>query len=172
MALLSLVAVAQSTSQVKLYCVKSQSSITYSVHHPLHSWTGKSKEVSSVILTNKSRSVISEVAVMVRISSFDSKNANRDSHAIEVTDALKYPSITFTSSSIKQIGDQLTVTGTLSFHGVRRIITFAAKRKLINNQLNVIGNFSVKMTQFKIVPPSLLGMATDDDIKISFNVLY
>ena len=31
---------AQSTTNVKLYCDKTKSSITYGMHHPLHAWTG------------------------------------------------------------------------------------------------------------------------------------
>ena len=92
---------AQNPSPTKLYCDKSNSTITYSMNHPLHSWTETSKEVSSIILTDENRKMISQVAVSVKISSFDSKNANRDSHAIEVTEALKYSNITFNSKSIR-----------------------------------------------------------------------
>lgn len=170
--LFSALANAQAPAQIKLYCDKSQSTITYSMHHPLHSWTGESKDVTSVIVTDDKRDIINQVAVLVKISSFDSKNANRDSHMIEATEALNFPTISFTSTSIKQESNKLTVTGTLKFHDVSQPITFEAVKSMINNKAEITGNFTVQMTEFKIKPPSLLGVATDNDIKLSFKVIY
>ena len=170
--LLNTLVKAQEKTQVKLYCDKKQSTISYSMNHPLHSWTGESPDVTSVILTDENRNVINQVAVLVKISTFDSKNANRDSHAMEATEALKYPSVSFTSSSIKQVGNKLAVNGTLNFHGVSQLISFEAEKDIINNKAEIRGSFNIKMTLFKIDPPTLLGIATEDDIKISFNLIY
>jgi polyisoprenoid-binding protein YceI len=172
LALLSTLADAQDKSQIKLYCDKKQSTISYYLHHPLHAWTGESNDVNSIILTDENRTLINTVAVSVKISSFDSKNANRDSHVMEVTEALKYPTISFTSNSIKQESNKLVVSGTLNFHGVSQIVLFEADKTIINNKAEITGGFTVKMTQFGIDPPSLMGMATDDDIKITFKVVY
>lgn len=171
-ALISTIAFAQEKPLVKFYADKAQSSITYSMHHPLHSWTGVSTDLNSVILSDQNKNVISQVAVSVKISSFDSQNANRDSHAMEVTDAIKYPSITFTSTSIKQNGDKLEVTGILKFHNVSKTISFEAKREMIRNKVRITGGFNVTMTEFNIDPPSLMGIATDDEIGITFSVVY
>ncbi len=159
-------------AQVKLFCDKSQSTISYSMNHPLHSWTGESKEVNSVILSDENRNVISQVAVSVKISSFDSHNANRDSHAMEATEALLFPSISFTSNTIKAIDDKLEVKGIITFHGVSQNISFLAEKELIDKKAKITGSFIVKLTQFNIEPPSLMGIATDDEMKISFSVLY
>jgi polyisoprenoid-binding protein YceI len=171
-ALLNTLANAQDKSQIKVYCDKKKSTISYSMHHPLHSWTGESEDVTSIILTDENRTLINSVAVSVKISSFDSKNANRDSHIMEVTEALKYPTISFTSNSIKQESNKIIVSGTLNFHGVSQVILFEAEEQIINNKAEITGGFTVKMTQFKIDPPSLMGIATDDDIKITFKVIY
>lgn len=170
--LLNTLANAQSTAQVKLFCDKTQSTISYSMHHPLHSWTGENKDVTSIILTDENRNFISQVAVSVKISSFDSKNANRDSHVMEVSEALTFPVVTFTSASIKQENNKLMVTGTLKFHGVNQPISFEAEKNMVNGKAEISGNFIVKMTQFQIKPPTLMGIATDDDIKMAFKVVY
>lgn len=170
--LVTAVAIAAKPAPVKLFCDKSNSTITYAMNHLLHSWTGTSSEINSVILTDEDRNNISQVAVSVKISSFDSKNANRDSHMMEATEALKYPSITFSSKSIQQDGNKLSVTGTLSFHGVNRDITFEAEKNNKKNKIKVTGGFDIKMTDFNIEKPTLMGVATDDDIKITFDVLY
>ena len=163
---------AQNRSAVKLFADKNKSTITYSMNHPLHSWTGTSKEVNSVILTNEKKDAISQVAVSVRFASFDSKNANRDSHAMEVVNAITYPSITFESKSIQRNGDKLLVEGILTFHGISKTISFDVEKKNMKSKIEVTGGFDIKMTDFEIDPPSLMGLPTDDDIKISFDVFY
>jgi polyisoprenoid-binding protein YceI len=170
--LLNTFANAQKTAPTKIYCDRANSSITYSMNHPLHSWTGESKDLSSVIITDENREIISQVAVSVKISTFDSKNANRDSHTMEVTDAIKYPSITFNSKSVKQEGNKISVEGTLSFHGVNKDIAFIAEKSGDKNKIHVTGGFEIKMTDFNIDPPSLMGLATDDEFKITFKVAY
>lgn len=163
---------AQDASTVKVFADKKVSSITYTMRHPLHTWDGTSKDVNSVIVTNADKSVLTQVAVSVKLGSFDSKNANRDSHMIEVAEGLKYPIISFSSTSIQTQGDVLLVKGTVSFHGVTQPVTFEAKRKTTGSNLEVIGAFTLKMTQFKIEPPSLLGVAADDEFKLKFKVVY
>lgn len=163
---------AANPAPVKLFADKSHSTITYAMNHLLHSWTGTSKDVNSVILTDENKKTISQVAVSVKISSFDSKNANRDSHMMEVTEALKYPDITFSSKSITQDGNKLSVEGTLSFHGVNKDISFEAEEIKNKNKIEVTGGFDVNMTDFNIERPTLMGVATDDEIKITFDVLY
>ncbi len=160
-------------SQVRLHCDKKHSAITYSMSHPLHSWKGENKDVTSLIIMDENSNIIKQVAVSVKVASFNSNNANRDSHMIEVTEALLYPTITFESTSIEQIDEKLEVTGTLVFHGVKQVVTFEAIKKMLNkNKIEVSGNFSIRMTQFNIEPPSLMGMQTDDDIKLFFDITY
>ena len=172
LSVLSIWVKAQESSQVKFFADKSQSSITYAMKHPLHSWEGTSKEINSVILADKNKETISQAAVSVKISSFDSQNANRDSHTIEVTDAIKYPNISFASSSIKQDGNKLQVTGKLTFHGVSKEITINAEKKTVNNKAEITGNFSVNMKDYNIDPPSLMAMSTDEEIKLTFFLVF
>ena len=91
--------------KVKINSVKEESSITYAMNHPLHAWTGVSKEINSIILTDEAKATIYQVAVSAKVASFDSKNANRDSHMMEVTEALKYPNVTFVSTSVTLDGN-------------------------------------------------------------------
>lgn len=170
--LLNISVFAQETAQVKLFADKTQSSITYAMKHPLHSWEATSKEINSVILTDASRNIISQAAVSVKISSFDSQNANRDSHCLEVTDAIKYPAISFASTSVKQVGNNLDVTGKLTFHGVTKEITLKATKETVNSKIKVTGSFSVNMKDYNIEPPSLMALETNPEIKLSFIMTY
>jgi len=159
-------------NKVKVSGVKEESSITYAMNHPLHSWTGESKEVNSIILTDDARSTIYQVAVSVKISTFDSKNANRDSHTMEVTEALKFPSVTYVSTSVTIQGGDFKSDGTMTFHGISQPVTVQGKLTKEGTKLTFTGEFKLKMTQFKIDPPSLMGISTDDEFKLSFKVVY
>lgn len=159
-------------AQEKFYNDKEHSVITYAMEHPLHSWTGTSHEVTSVILTDPQKEHITQVAVAAKVASFDSNNANRDSHMMESTEALLYPQITFKSNEVKEEGDSLLVSGILNFHGVDQPVSFKAKKKKVKDKVEVNGNFVVTMTQFNIDPPSLLGLATEDHIDVAFDVFY
>ncbi len=170
--LISINCKAQNAKLIKVYCDKAKSSITYSMNHPLHSWTGVNHDVTSLILTDKNKTIVKQVAVVVKISGFDSDNANRDSHTMEVTEALIYPNITFQSDSITQENNKLLVTGKIKFHGVERKLSFTANEKKVKKKLIITGGFTVKMTDFNIEPPSLMAMKTDDAIKITFNTVY
>ena len=163
---------AQKLKLKKLYATKNKSDITYAMNHPLHAWTGVSNNILSVMLLDTSNMEINELAVVVKIASFNSKNSNRDSNTIEVTEALKYPNVSLSSNSIKQVNDKLTVKGILKFHGVSKEIIFDAQKEIIKDEIKVTGNFKILMTDFKIKPPKLLGIATDKNIKLSFTVFY
>jgi len=65
--------------------------ISYEGKHPLHNWKAVNNTVNCVITYNPDRQAIEAVAASARLISFDSHNANRDSHALEVLDALAYP---------------------------------------------------------------------------------
>jgi polyisoprenoid-binding protein YceI len=161
-----------SQTKVKVNCIKEESSITYSMVHPLHEWKGESKDINSIILTDETRSTVFQVAVSARLSTFDSKNANRDSHMMEVTEALKFPNVTFVSSSVTIDGSDFTSSGNLTFHGISQPVALKGKLTKEGSKLIFTGSFSLKMTQFKIDPPSLMGISTNDDFKLEFKVVY
>lgn len=157
---------------VKYGADKTRSYITYTMTHPMHEWDGTSKDVNSVLLFNLATKKIEKVAVSVPISTFDSQNANRDSHTIEVLDAIKFPVITFSSTSIIGNDSILTITGNLVFHGVTRSIIFVGKNKSTDKGIEVAGTFNVKMSEYNIENPSLMGIPTKDEFIMRFFVVY
>lgn len=156
----------------KMLSDKEHSTITYSMNHPLHAWTGVSNDINSVVVWNPETKLISQVAVAVKITSFDSENANRDSHMVEVTEALLYPNISFASNDITTAGDSLFVTGIMTWHGISKPASFKAAEHFDGKTLKVSGYFVMLMTDFNIEPPSLMAMETDDEIGILFEVFY
>jgi polyisoprenoid-binding protein YceI len=162
----------RSEEKKKINADKKKSEVSYTMIHPLHEWTGISKEVNGVILVEETSRKIESVAVSVLLSSFDSKNSNRDSHALEVLEAIKYPTVKLTSNNIQRNGEELTISGNLTFHNVTKSIVVYAKQSDKRNELTVEGTFRVNITEYQIETPSLMGVKTKEEITLSFKIVF
>ncbi|MFD2571349.1 YceI family protein [Spirosoma soli] len=157
----------------KLIADKSLSTVTYAAKHPLHKWEGVSHDVNCAMIYNDDTKQPETVAVSIKVASFDSQNNNRDSHAMEVLDGLKYPNVTFTSSDVKASEDgTLTAKGNLTFHGVAKPVTLVATRKEAGGKMTIAGEFPVNLSDHNVERPSLMGLKTEDQMVLKFNVVF
>ena len=157
----------------KMMVDKAQSTVTYSMKHPMHNWDGVSRNVNAAMMYDEATRQIQNVAVAIPVNSFDSKNENRDSHMVEVLDGLKYPNVTFTSQDVKPNPDgTLTVNGKLTFHNVTKPITVQVTRREAGGQMLIDGKFTLKMTDYGVERPSLLGLATQDQFTLAFALVF
>lgn len=169
---LALVGLSPSASK-KLVADKAKSTVTYAMHHPMHDWEGVSHDVNAAMVIDETTKQVQQVAVALRVSSFDSKNQNRDSHMVEVLDGIKYPNVTFSSQDVKSNADgSLTATGKLTFHNVTKPVTIQATHHDVNGQWQLDGAFNVKLTDYGIERPTLLAVPTDDQFKLAFSLLF
>lgn len=155
--------------QAPTYDVTS-SSITYTMKHKLHAWDGTSKQVNVASKWNGDK--LEQISVLSKVSSFNSGLSSRDSHMIEVLDALTLPNITFSSTSIKYNGADILATGKLQFHGVTKEVQFVVKARKDNNQWLYEGEFPVLLESYNVKRPSLLFVKADDLVKIRFVLVF
>lgn len=156
------------SAQIKqIESVKKESSIIYRLTHPFHEVESISKDAQCIITVDIGKKEIKQVSVQVDVTTFNSGNSNRDSHAMEVIDALSYPEANFTSTNIVQYGDSLKISGKLTFHGITKDIRITATSKWTNNKLIVNGKFEISLTAFKVERPSLLMIPVKDELKFS-----
>jgi polyisoprenoid-binding protein YceI len=166
----SLVLASAAWAQLKqVDLIKEESSVSYRLVHPLHTIEATSKDVVYQIDLDPAKEEIKSVSAQVDVTTFDSGNSNRDSHAMEVIDAITFPDVTFSSTAIAQSGDSLRVAGKLTFHGVTNNITLAATTQWQLNRLDVHGAFDIGLTEFKIDRPALLMIPVED--KLSFTMV-
>lgn len=158
--------------KVKFSADKKLSSVTYSMVHPLHKWSATSNDITSLIVASENKATIDKLVVSIKVSTFDSKNANRDSHMIEAVEGIKYPSVTFFSNGIKTEGDKITINGVVNFHGKDKPVVFVGTKKLSGGKLEIAGTFNVKVTDFNLKCPSIMGFATEDNIKLDVKLVY
>jgi len=152
--------------------LKGESWIAYRLVHPLHVIDAKSTAAEYRVELDPTTKEIKTVAAQVDVTTFDSGNSNRDSHAMEVVEALSYPDVLFTSTSVLQKDDSLFVTGKLTFHGVTKDITMAGTTQWAPNRLDVHGAFDIGLTEFKIDRPSLLMIPVEDKLSFTLSAAF
>ena len=156
----------------KLEAVKNESYIMYQLTHPLHEVEATSKSALCLVEADIAKKEIKRVAVRVGVMSFNSGNSNRDSHAMEVVEAIKFPDAIFQSKSIVQKGDSLEVSGELTFHGITKDVVVSAFPKWSKDKLVVDGNFDISLTAFHIERPSLLLIPVKDALKFTLSQVF
>ncbi len=172
-ALILLTGFIRSNTSRKVVADRRGSTVSYTMNHAIHTWDAVSHDVNCAMNYNDQTKHIDNVAVSIKIASFDSGNGNRDSHGMEVMEGLKYPNVTFVSQSIETGADgKLTIKGTLTFHGVAKPVVIQATEKATKEQLRVEGGFDVSLTAYDVERPSFLGVKTDDNVKMTFVILF
>lgn len=158
--------------EINLRAKKESSEISYSASHSLHDWTGVNKDVSAIVVLDDATRGVQKVAVSAMVAGFDSGNASRDSHALEVLESIKFPKVQFVSSKITENNGELLVSGNLTFHGVTRPIEFKAVAKQKLNGIVVEGEMPVSLEQFEVERPSFMLVKVEDAIKIKFHLEF
>ena len=152
--------------------LKEKSSLTYVLVHPLHRVEGISKGVECEIEYDDATHTVVRTSFEADVMSFNSGNSNRDSHAMEILEALMYPSVSFQSTEIVQHGSDMEVKGNLTFHGRTKPLQFSAAATEAGETLNVTGSAKVSLTAFDIERPSLLMIPSQDTLTISFVMVF
>jgi polyisoprenoid-binding protein YceI len=157
---------------VIVHAKKGESTIEYTLVHPLHTVHGISKDVDCEVKYDDTVGKITDVSVRADVLSFDSGNSNRDSHMAEVVDAIDYPDVIFISDSVQYLkNDTLLVDGKLTFHNVTKTILFKVPEKFENGETFFTGDFYLSLTEFKIERPTLLLMPVEDKLDLQFNIV-
>ena len=151
---------------------KNSSEIIYSGKHFLHAWSGKNKKINGLLFVDQASNEVNKIAVLLYVNDFDSGNSNRDSHSLEVLNALKFPEIRFYSENIISDNDSITFKGNLEFHGktVSKDILTAVNKK--DNKIQLEGNFKISLNEFGIKAPSFMLAEIEDLIDLSFSLEF
>jgi len=103
----------------------------FSVRHLMISKVrGTFKKLTGTIQLPPDSAIPTSVSVTIDAASIDTREPQRDEHlrSADFFDVTQYPSLSFTSTSIKPIDDaDFEVTGELEIHGVKKSITTKAE---------------------------------------------
>ena len=156
----------------RLRANQDESFIKYKLTHPLHEVEAISKKGICIVNMDTTTQKIKQTLVEVGVTTFDSGNSNRDSHAMEVINAIKYPSAKFLSSDIVYKGDTLIVSGAMTFHGITKNIIFDATQKINGTRMEIDGSFKLSLTAYKVDRPTLLMMPVNDDLTFTVKEIF
>lgn len=147
----------------------SSAHIQYAAHHPLHAFEATSHDIKGKVVCAQKAC---EVLAGVPVKSFDSSNANRDAHMLEITKGLQFPLVTFHGKfSAGQPPSELS--GEAEFSGHRHTIQLKEiKWSGTETQPKVTALASFGLKDFGIEAPSLLGVAMSDEIKLSIEAEF
>ena len=157
------------TAQETLMLKSDQSYIKYDAKHVLHAWEGVNKNIKGVIVKGKE---IEKIAIAAQVVDFDSGNAGRDAHSLEVLEALKFPSIKFYSEKIKTQGDVLILDGEVEFHGQKKSILVYTTLKDDDESIVINGKFRLIPSEFLIELPSFMLVKMEDFLNIQFELKF
>jgi len=154
-----------------------ESKLTYHLIHKLHKFDGVSSqaEAKARILPD------GKVQVMVKapVESFDSGNANRDSHMKETVEAARFPMV-----ELKAAGDaptpatfpttvERTFKGELSFHGVKKILDIPVKLTYTSaTQVKAEAQLKLSLEDYKIDRPSLMFVKINDEMPVDISITF
>lgn len=102
------------------------SSVGFSIRHFVSNVQGRFKDFDGTIKYDKQNPTASSVEFTAQVASIDTDNKDRDNHlkSPDFFDAAKFPTMTFTSTSVKaKDANTLDVTGNLTIHGMTKTVT-------------------------------------------------
>lgn len=136
---------------------------------PGHDWTMVATQSSFTGTVNGN--AITGVKFVMKANALKSekKSETMDEKALKSMQASKYPDITFTTESIPTSGG--TVSGNLTITNVTKNVKIPVTVTKSGNTYIIKGKVSVKMTDYKVTPPTFLGfIKTGDDVTININL--
>jgi polyisoprenoid-binding protein YceI len=148
--------------------------VKFHLNHKMHEVDGRSSQIEGKALLGDD----GKVMTMVRIpaASFDTKDANRDSHMRETLETGKFPFVVFKGVTTLTVpvatGKDLDtkLEGELDFHGVKKPVSIPARITLTKDGATVKARFPVNLEAHQIERPSLLFIKVDENVELDIEL--
>ncbi|HVM32266.1 MAG TPA: YceI family protein [bacterium] len=153
-----------------------KSEISYLVTHPLHQAVGKSTAAKGK--GSVSYGGVGRFLVAVPVKSFDSGDANRDFHMLEITRGGTYPMVVVNVKiDVGKVGvlpAVLNAEATVDFAGKEKTYPHLPLKLLEGGprEAHLTGTLPISLKDFDIQPPSLLAMPIEDEVPVSLDMVW
>ena len=142
---------------------------TYTVSHLMKKVRATSKELKGKVACQETQC---EFLIAVPVKSYVSSDSNRDENMQMTVESGKFPLATakgkFDREKFFASGTQ-TVPAEVTFHGIER--TYQVTFKRIDDS-TMDADLNLKLTAHKIERPSLFGVSIDDEVPLSFHLVW
>ena len=143
----------------------------------LHGWESKTQQVNGQMTVNYTTKQVQSLTVDIPVKSIKSGEKLMDSKTYDAFDANKNPNIQFRLVEVNNLqitpaNINVTVTGNLTLAGATKRVTIKAVGKPKGDSFVFTGSVSMKMTDFKINPPTaMMGvLKVGDGITLKFEI--
>ena len=175
----------QSVSAQTLYKVSPGTDVTVKVlgTSNVHDWTmiGTAIDSKGIFKLSAEKGLIelTDLSFSIDVKSLKSEHSSMDSRTYKAIKADQYPKVFYklisaTVSPISKTKFLIKTKGDLTIAGVTQTITMDVDAVLLDNSIVCTGTQKIKLTDFKINPPSFMlgAMKVYDDLTIQFNLIY
>ncbi|MGH9343641.1 MAG: YceI family protein [Terriglobia bacterium] len=160
--LLALPILARADSQWAL----EKSTLSYHVSHPLHEADGVSHAAKGKGICHAGEC---NFLVAAPVKSFDSGNSNRDLHMLEVTRGAEFPMVIVRFQLPEAALASATIRADLQVQFAGQTVEYKQvpfQQVAKGSETEITGSIPVKLSDFKIKPPELLGMPIKNDVPV------
>ena len=144
--------------------------LTYEASGPLGKFKGTNKAVTGAFTWDKESNAV-KGKICSDQKAWGSGEIIRDSHTKDMFEAEKFPSACFEPTKIQ--GDPtkggFVLSGNLTMHGVTSPINIAAQAKTDGGKVTFTGQFAMKITDYKMEQPSMMGLKVGNDVTVSIS---
>ncbi len=184
------ITLAQSSGNNRFSIQADSSSFTVNGNSTLHHWSATAEPVSgSFVLPeslwsagNGTNVSFTDGQVAVKSKSIDSGEGGMNKKIYGAMDVKKFPEITYALENAKVTSErdssgvsllELETTGKLTIHGVTNEVSIPVKAEVSGNKIIFTGSKDMKMTDFKVDPPSALfgTIKAANEITVLFRVV-
>jgi len=151
----------------------SESKMSIAGTSTLHDWESVVEDFKATC-TTKDGDIVA-ASFEAEVESIKSGTRAMDQNTYKAMKSDQFPTISFTSTSVKSEENHLDVSGKLTIAGKTKTIQMKLNReKWSEESLTVIGSYTLKMSEYGIDPPrAMLGtIRTGDEVTISFNIIF
>lgn len=144
--------------------------LTYEASGPLGKFKGTNKAVTGAFTWDKESNTV-KGKVCSDQKSWGSGEIIRDSHTKDMFEVDKFPTACFEPTKIQ--GDPtkgaFVLSGNLTMHGVTAPVNIAAQAKAEGGKVTFTGTFAMKITDWKMEQPSMMGLKVGNDVTVSIS---
>ncbi|HEY7338078.1 MAG TPA: YceI family protein [Bryobacteraceae bacterium] len=152
--------------------VLQQSTLSYHVSHPLHQTEGVSHAAKGKGVCHNGQC---DFLIAVPIKSFDSGDSNRDLHMLQATRGAQFPLVVVRTRVPEAAFKSPTIHADLEIEFAGQTAQYKQvpfQLTIQGNQAHLSGTIPATLADFKIDPPSLLGMAVKNDIPVRVDMKW
>ncbi len=144
----------------------------------LGEFRGDTRQVGGEVVLDPQRAGLLRLAVSVDLRTLKSDNAARDQHMHEnLLEVGRFPRAAFTAREFRRAlgvrngNGEGTLSGNLTLHGVERAVSLPIRFAVNGTMLQGEGTLSVRLTDFNMTPPRLLGLKVRDLVTLEIRLV-